>query len=520
MQGRPAGEQREVLLVARHWGARVASRGARGSEGWARGRPARGEVDAPPPPLPADGWDEWWTGSRKKRWRAGAGVLNCAAPWTLFHGSRVRFPVRRASGLPPPLRLGRSGSCLAPAGAPRVSAPGKRLASATMGRSSAVHMVAGALLLVLVARAALLPQPHTAAAAGALSAAAAGNGTAAVLGTTSIAYRLYTAALEDDDGAGAVDNSTCGHAIMSQFNCGEPECEDLVPGASAGGRGEGGAGTRAPPRGVAGRRAPHAALACAPRPIRHVVPLSTLPDSARGGSAGASGAAVELSPGRDPRSPRPSTHPGLDRPPSHCPNHQRAPSLSPAPAAPHRLHQLHQLHAVHARGHGVPVRRGPPPHPVAPVPPPRRRDDDQRLLRHLPPARRRDPQPVPQRERRRAATGSRGAETHARPRAAAAPAPRSPHPPLPCPAPPALRRPIAAPIPAQVAGVTFLAVGNAACDVIASVAAFATGVPKVGVGTTLGAGIFVTTGELPRSAPGLGCVVRRGGRRATISGSL
>ncbi|RYG41530.1 hypothetical protein EON68_02980, partial [archaeon] len=44
-----------------------------------------------------------------------------------------------------------------------------------------------------------------------------------------------------------------------------------------------------------------------------------------------------------------------------------------------------------------------------------------------------------------------------------------------------------------VAGVTFLAVGNAACDVIASIAAFSTGVPKVGVGTTLGAGIFVTT---------------------------
>lgn len=39
---------------------------------------------------------------------------------------------------------------------------------------------------------------------------------------------------------------------------------------------------------------------------------------------------------------------------------------------------------------------------------------------------------------------------------------------------------------------TFLALGNAACDVIASVAAFATGVPKVGVGTTIGAGIFVT----------------------------
>jgi Ca2+/Na+ antiporter len=45
----------------------------------------------------------------------------------------------------------------------------------------------------------------------------------------------------------------------------------------------------------------------------------------------------------------------------------------------------------------------------------------------------------------------------------------------------------------NVAGVTFLAVGNAACDVIASIAAFSTGVPKVGIGTTVGAGIFVTT---------------------------
>lgn len=43
----------------------------------------------------------------------------------------------------------------------------------------------------------------------------------------------------------------------------------------------------------------------------------------------------------------------------------------------------------------------------------------------------------------------------------------------------------------NVAGVTFLAVGNAACDVIASIAAFASNSPKVGVGTTLGAGVFV-----------------------------
>lgn len=44
----------------------------------------------------------------------------------------------------------------------------------------------------------------------------------------------------------------------------------------------------------------------------------------------------------------------------------------------------------------------------------------------------------------------------------------------------------------NVAGVTFLAVGNAACDVIASIAAFATNSPKVGIGTTLGAGVFVS----------------------------
>ena len=40
----------------------------------------------------------------------------------------------------------------------------------------------------------------------------------------------------------------------------------------------------------------------------------------------------------------------------------------------------------------------------------------------------------------------------------------------------------------NVAGVTFLAVGNAACDVIASIAAVNAGKNEVGVGTTVGAG--------------------------------
>ena len=42
----------------------------------------------------------------------------------------------------------------------------------------------------------------------------------------------------------------------------------------------------------------------------------------------------------------------------------------------------------------------------------------------------------------------------------------------------------------NVAGVAFLAVGNAAPGVIASIAAFASNSPKVGIGTTLGAGVF------------------------------
>ena len=42
----------------------------------------------------------------------------------------------------------------------------------------------------------------------------------------------------------------------------------------------------------------------------------------------------------------------------------------------------------------------------------------------------------------------------------------------------------------NIAGVAFLALGNAAPGVIASIAAFASNSPKVGIGTTLGAGIF------------------------------
>ena len=69
---------------------------------------------------------------------------------------------------------------------------------------------------------------------------------------------------------------------------------------------------------------------------------------------------------------------------------------------------------------------------------------------------------------------------------------RAPHHPPPPTPPPQLAVAILKLSP-NVAGVTFLAVGNAACDVIASIAAISTGATEVGVGTTVGAGIFVTT---------------------------
>jgi len=45
----------------------------------------------------------------------------------------------------------------------------------------------------------------------------------------------------------------------------------------------------------------------------------------------------------------------------------------------------------------------------------------------------------------------------------------------------------------EVAGVTFLSVGNGASDVFSSIAAFSGGAPKIGIGTLVGAALFVAT---------------------------
>jgi hypothetical protein len=102
-----------------------------------------------------------------------------------------------------------------------------------MGRSSALHLAAGALLVALLGRSALLgfpaaqsksSQPQTA-----LSSSLAGfNATEpAPLGANSLVYRVYSA-LRDDEAGG--HNDTCGQAIQADYHCEEPSCEDLVAG--------------------------------------------------------------------------------------------------------------------------------------------------------------------------------------------------------------------------------------------------------------------------------------------------
>lgn len=97
-----------------------------------------------------------------------------------------------------------------------------------MGRSSALHLVAGALLLALLARSAVLGFPRAQQPQSALVAGpdAPGNVTEP-LGSSSIAYRLYSI-LRDEDLSAL--NDTCGQDVQATYHCAEPSCDDLTAG--------------------------------------------------------------------------------------------------------------------------------------------------------------------------------------------------------------------------------------------------------------------------------------------------
>ncbi len=101
-----------------------------------------------------------------------------------------------------------------------------------MGQGNPLHLVVGAILLVLVTRSSLI-SPGSSASSSPQTSLKTGNSSLPhlELGTNSIVYNVYS--YLSDDETGDVDNSTCAYAIMNQYRCSEPDCEDLVAGKSS-----------------------------------------------------------------------------------------------------------------------------------------------------------------------------------------------------------------------------------------------------------------------------------------------
>lgn len=100
-----------------------------------------------------------------------------------------------------------------------------------MGQGNPLHLVVGAILLVLVTRSSLISPGSSSSSAPQTSLKSTGNSSGfdnLNLGTTSIVYNVYS--YLSDDETDVVDNSTCAYAIMNQFRCSEADCEDLVAG--------------------------------------------------------------------------------------------------------------------------------------------------------------------------------------------------------------------------------------------------------------------------------------------------